>query len=83
MGRSVLILLPLLLAACTSPESEAQARAEIAARDDAKCKNAGYQPGTLNYDDCMAKLAEQREQVDRAALAGRLQGRLPQQLPSQ
>jgi hypothetical protein len=83
MGRLVLILLPLLLAGCTSPESEANATAEIAARDGAKCRNYGYQPGTLNYDDCMTKLAEQREQVDRAALAGRLQGKLPQQLPSQ
>ena len=78
MCRSALILIGLLLAGCASAESEAQAKAELEARDDARCRAYGYQPGTLKYDDCRAKLAEQREQIDRAALAGRLQGKLPQ-----
>jgi outer membrane biogenesis lipoprotein LolB len=74
---SLLILASLLLAGCTSAETEAQAKAEIDARDDASCKNHGYQPGTLRYDDCRARIAEQREQADRGALAGRLQGKIP------
>jgi hypothetical protein len=81
--RSLLLILALLLPACTSAESEAQAKAETEARDGAKCKAYGFEPGTLKYDDCMARLADAREQLDRTALAGRLQGKLPQQLPTQ
>jgi uncharacterized protein YcfL len=44
---SLLILASLLLAGCTSAESEARAKAEVDALDDASCKNHGYQPGTL------------------------------------
>jgi len=65
----------LLLAGSTSAESQAQAKAD--ARDDAKCKSYGYQPGTLNYSDCQDKLTEMRDQSDRSALAGRLLGRSP------
>ena len=84
MYRSVLILIALvLLAGCATAESEAQAKADVEARDAAKCKAYGFEPGTLKFDDCMAKLAEAREQTDRAAIAGRLQGKLPQQLPTQ
>jgi len=83
MYRALPILFALFLAGCTSPEAEAQAKAEAEARDDAICQNRGFKPNTLNYDDCRALLDQQRAQVDRAALAGRLQGRLPQQLPQQ
>lgn len=79
MCRLLLILIALLLAGCASAESEAQAKAEAEARDDAICQNHGYKPGTLNYDDCRAKLEEMRAQADREALAGRLLGRLPGQ----
>jgi len=75
MCRSVLILVALLLAGCTSAETEAQAEAD--AKDDAKCQSAGYQPGTLNYDQCRAKLADLRTQTERSALSGRLQNRPP------
>jgi len=74
---SLLILTALLLAGCTSAETEAQAKAEVEARDDASCKNHGYQPGTLKYDDCRARIDEQRQLADRDALAGRLQGKIP------
>jgi hypothetical protein len=73
---SVLILTSLLLAGCASAESEAQAKAEVDARDDASCRNHGYEPGTLGYDECRARIAEQRELADRSALAGRLQGKI-------
>jgi len=63
-----------MLVACASAESQ---KAEADARDDAKCQAHGYQPGTLNYNDCRDKLAEMRDQADRTALAGRLLGRLP------
>jgi hypothetical protein len=75
--RSLLILTVLLLAGCTSAESQAQVKAEADARDDAKCKAYGYQSGTLNYSDCRDKLTEMRDQSDRGALAGRLLGRSP------
>ena len=77
MWRSVLILVALLLAGCTSAETEAQAKAEADAKDDAKCQSTGYQPGTLNYDQCRTKLADLRAQADRGALAGRLLNRPP------
>jgi hypothetical protein len=81
--RPLLVIIALLLPACTSAESEARAKAEAEAKDAAKCKAYGLEPGTLKYDDCMANLASAREQIDRTALAGRLQGKLPQQLPTQ
>jgi len=78
MFRSVPILAALLLAGCTSAEAEAEAKAEADAKDDAKCQSAGYQPGTLNYDQCRAKLTDLRIQTERSALSGRLQNRPPQ-----
>ncbi len=78
MFRSVPILAALLLAGCTSAEAEAEAKAEADAKDDAKCQSAGYQPGTLNYDQCRAKLTDLRTQTERSALSGRLQNRSPQ-----
>ncbi len=77
MFRSVLVLVAFLLAGCASPETEAQAKAEADAKDDAKCQSAGYLPGTADYDQCRTKLADLRAQTDRSALSGRLQNRPP------
>lgn len=78
MCRSLLILVALLVTGCTSAETEARAKAEADAKDDAKCQSAGFQPGTLNYDQCRAKLADLRTETERSALSGRLQNRPPQ-----
>ena len=77
MCRWLPILTALFLAGCATAESEAAKQAEIEANDDARCQARGYQPGTLKYDDCRAALDQQRAQADRAALAGRLQGKIP------
>jgi hypothetical protein len=77
MCRVIVVLAALLLAGCATAESQAEAKAELDAKDDAKCKSYGFQPGTLNYTDCRDKLAEMHDQSDRQALAGRLLGRLP------
>jgi hypothetical protein len=74
---SHLIVLAVLLGGCASAESEAQKQADAEATDDAKCRSYGYKSGTPDYDNCRAKLVEQAEQADRAALAGRLLGRPP------
>jgi hypothetical protein len=79
MCRWVLILVALLLTGCATAESEAQAKAELEARDDASCRNHGYEPGTVKYEDCRARLDELRTQADRQAQAGRLLGRSPMQ----
>jgi hypothetical protein len=78
--RLVPMLVALFLAGCAGHSPEAQTPPGLAAQDDAKCQSYGLQPGTPEYDKCRAKLADQRTQAefnDRAALAGRLQGRLP------
>jgi hypothetical protein len=79
MCRWVLILVAVVLTGCATAESEAQAKAEAEARDDAACRNHGYEPGTVKYEDCRAALVELRTQSDRQAQAGRLLGRLPGQ----
>lgn len=82
MRHLVAILAVLLLVGCAnhSPPGDAQAKADGAAADDAKCRSYGLQPGTREFEKCLTKLADQRAQADydeRAALSGRLQGRLP------
>lgn len=77
MLRSMLILVAFLVAGCASPQTEAQAQAAMDAKDDAKCQSAGFQPGTANYDQCRAKLADLRTQAERSELSGRLQNRPP------
>jgi hypothetical protein len=77
-----LILAPLLLAGCAthSPEVEAQAQADAAAKDAAKCQSYGLQPGNPEYEKCLTQLADKRAQAEtnnRAALGGRLQGQPP------
>jgi entry exclusion lipoprotein TrbK len=83
---TVAILLAVLLAGCansfTNPFAQRQP-VDLPAQDDAKCKSFGLQPGTPEYEKCRTKLADmhaQQETNDRAALAGRLQGKLPQQI---
>jgi outer membrane PBP1 activator LpoA protein len=82
VARLVLILAVILLAGCAthSPDAEAQAQAQGAAADDAKCKSYGLTPGTPEFEKCLSKLADQRAQTEtdsRAGVASRLQGRLP------
>jgi hypothetical protein len=83
---TLLILLILLLGGCANsfPNPFAQQPpVDVPAQDDAKCKSFGFQPGTTEYEKCRNKLADmhlQQENNDRAALAGRLQGKLPQQI---
>jgi hypothetical protein len=77
MCRSVLVLAAFLLAGCASQQTEAQAKAEADARDDAKCQASGLQPGSADYDQCRMKLADLRSQADRSALANRLLNRPP------
>jgi hypothetical protein len=72
----------LLIAGCAnhSPEAEAQAQADAGVADVAKCQAAGLQPNTPAFERCLTQLADQRaaaDYADRAALAARLQGRLP------
>jgi len=82
--RAVPILAILLLASCAShtptpAEADAAAAAQ-AASDAAQCQANGLQPGTPKYEQCLMKVADQREQADtsdRMAQAGRLLGRPP------
>ncbi len=87
MWRVVPILAICFLAACASktPEQEAreqaQAQAESAAADDAKCRSYGLQPNTPEFEKCLTKLGDLRAQQqynDRAAVGNRLQGRQPE-----
>ena len=55
----------LLLAACANPESR-QASMEAAqqsaqANDDATCRDKGLKPGTKDFDACLERLAEARD----------------------
>lgn len=75
-----LAILPLAGCAGHSPEAAAQAQADAAANDAAKCQSYGLQPGNPEYEKCLAQLADKRAQAEtdnRAALAGRLQGQPP------
>jgi hypothetical protein len=76
--RSIFLVVLLLAAGCATKTPEP---AEISAQEDAKCQSYGLTPGTPEYEKCRTKLADlraQQEYKDRAALAGRLQGRMPQ-----
>jgi hypothetical protein len=80
VARSVLILAVILLAGCATHSPDADAQAQGAAADDAKCKSYGLTPGTPEFEKCLSKLADQRAQAEtdsRAGVASRLQGRLP------
>ncbi len=61
-------------------QAQAQAQAEAVTKDSAKCQSYGLQPGTAEFEKCLAQLADKRAQADtdsRSGLAGRLQGRPP------
>jgi hypothetical protein len=54
--------------------------AENAAKDDTECRSYGFKPDTPSYVQCRTRLADQRNyetNTERSAVAGRLQGRLP------
>lgn len=52
--------LPLLAAACTTPEQEAaQAQARLMA-DKAECRRLGFKEGTDDFSNCLLKLREIR-----------------------
>jgi hypothetical protein len=84
--RLLVVLVALLAAGCAtrSPQAEAQAQAqadaEASAKDAAKCQSYGLQPGTPEFEKCLAQLADKRAQAEadeRSSLANRLQGRPP------
>jgi hypothetical protein len=66
---AALMLSLALLQACANPEaaqaSRQAAEAEAQAKDDAKCKENGLEPGTPAYDNCRTRLAQAR--ADEAA----------------
>jgi protein-tyrosine-phosphatase len=82
--RLLIVFVALLAAGCAtrSPEAEAQAQAEAeaTAKDSAKCQSHGLQPGTPEFEKCLAQLADKRAQAEageRSSLGSRLQGRPP------
>jgi hypothetical protein len=82
--RSLVVLIAFLIAGCAthSPEADAQAQAEAdtASKDSAKCQSYGLQPGTKEFEKCLAQLADKRAQAEaneRSSLGSRLQGRPP------
>ena len=86
MYRSLVVLVALLIAGCAthSPEADAQAQAQAqadaASKDSAKCQSYGLQPGTTEFEKCLAQLADKRAQAEaneRSSLGNRLQGRPP------
>jgi hypothetical protein len=66
---AALMLSLALLQACANPEaaqaSRQAAEADAQAKDDAKCKENGLEPGTPAYDNCRTRLAQAR--ADEAA----------------
>jgi hypothetical protein len=84
--RSLVVLVAFLIAGCAthSPEADAQAQAQAeadaASKDSAKCQSYGLQPGTKEFEKCLAQLADKRAQAEaneRSSLGSRLQGRPP------
>ena len=55
-------------------------RRRHASKDSVKCQSYGLQPGTTEYEKCLAQLADKRAQAEaneRSSLGNRLQGRPP------
>jgi hypothetical protein len=84
--RLSVVLVAFLITGCAthSPEADAQARvqaeADAASKDSAKCQSYGLQPGTKEFEKCLAQLADKRAQAEaneRSSLGSRLQGRPP------
>jgi outer membrane PBP1 activator LpoA protein len=84
--RLSVVLVAFLITGCAtrSPEADAQAQvqaeADAASKDSAKCQSYGLQPGTKEFEKCLAQLADKRAQAEaneRSSLGSRLQGRPP------
>jgi hypothetical protein len=77
----IVLALPVVVGCANhSPEAAAQAQADEAAKDAAKCQSYGLQPGNPEYEKCLTQLADKRAQAEtdsRSALAGRLQSQPP------
>jgi len=70
--RSLVVLVAFLIAGCATHSPEADASA--------KCQSYGLQPGTKEFEKCLAQLADKRAQAEaneRSSLGSRLQGRPP------
>ena len=55
IGRTILLLTLGLLAGCATPE-------QIAQRNNDRCVNRGYQPGTPDFNKCMELVENERVQ---------------------
>jgi hypothetical protein len=84
--RLLVVLVAFLITGCAthSPEADAQAQvqaeADVASKDSAKCQSYGLQPGTKEFEKCLAQIADKRAQAEaneRSSLGSRLQGRPP------
>jgi hypothetical protein len=80
--RSFVVFVALSLVGCAthSPDADAQAQADAASKDSAKCQSYGLKPGTTEFEKCLAQLADKRAQAEaneRSSLGDRLLGRPP------
>jgi hypothetical protein len=80
--RSLVVLVAFLIAGCAthSPDADAQAQADAASKDSAKCQSYGLRPGTTEFEKCLAQLADKRAQAEadeRSSVGDRLLGRPP------
>jgi len=58
------------LAACLTTADRVEQAREIAAADDAACRNAGTKPGTPAYAKCREDISNRRAMSDMAARIG-------------
>jgi hypothetical protein len=63
----LIVALSLPLGACLTAAEQAQ---EIAARDDAACRDAGTRPGTPAYAKCREDMSNRRQMSETAARIG-------------
>jgi hypothetical protein len=60
-----LLVLPLALSGCATPEELAARRAQVAAADDSECRSYGAEQGTPVYVQCRMLKNQQRAQEER------------------